>query len=63
MQLHFTDRGRTLELEEVLTDEDLDRPTTGVLYRGGLYLVNGRFDTLEDQPDAPVSISRVELRP
>ena len=62
VRLTFTDRGETLELRRVLTDEDLDRPTTGVLYRGGLYLVNGRFETLETDPDAPVSISRVELR-
>lgn len=62
VQLRFTNGGETLQVVRVLTDEDLDRPTTGVLYRGGLYLVNGRFETLAEDPDAPVSISRVELR-
>ena len=44
-----------------LTADGLDRPTTGALVAGALYVVNGRFGTLETQPDAPVYVSRLEL--
>jgi hypothetical protein len=42
-----------------LTDSRLDRPTTGALIDGDLYVVNGRFQTLEKNPDAPVHVVRL----
>lgn len=44
-----------------LTDEELDRPTTGALLAGALYVVNGRFGTLQTRPDAPVYVTRLPL--
>lgn len=46
---------------EPLTADELDRPTTGALVAGALYVVNGRFGTLTEQPDAPVYVTRLEL--
>ena len=46
----------------VLTDPELDRPTTAAVVAGGLYVVNGRFGTIATQPDAPVYVSRLPLR-
>ncbi|WP_432547176.1 NHL repeat-containing protein [Kineococcus sp. SYSU DK004] len=39
----------------------LDRPTTGILAAGALYLVNGRFE-VEDPSTAEYEVVRVELR-
>ncbi|WP_369052916.1 hypothetical protein [Kineococcus terrestris] len=39
----------------------LDRPTTGILAAGALYLVNGRFE-VEDPESAEYQVVRVELR-
>jgi hypothetical protein len=46
----------------LVTDKTLDRPTTGVLTEGALYLVNGRFETLAADPDAEVYLTRVKAR-
>jgi hypothetical protein len=40
----------------------LDRPTTGALVDGSLYVVNGRFGTLATAPDAPVYVTRLRTR-
>lgn len=53
------DEARTLG---VLTAGELDRPTTGALIGGSLYVVNGRFDTLRTDPDADVYITRLPAR-
>jgi sugar lactone lactonase YvrE len=45
----------------VLTDSDLDRPTTAALVDGDLYVVNGRFGTIATNPDAPVQVVRLDL--
>ena len=44
-----------------VTDEDLDRPTTGILEAGALWLVNGRFST-PPTPQTPYDVVRVDLR-
>lgn len=44
-----------------LTAESLDRPTTAALVGDSLYVVNGRFETLADQPDAEVYLTRLPL--
>lgn len=46
----------------VLTDGQLDRPTTGALIGGALYVVNGRFGTLGEQPDADVYVTKLSRR-
>lgn len=45
----------------LLTDDDLDRPTTGALTAGALYVVNGRFSRGEGR-DVTYSISRLATR-
>lgn len=52
---------RAATVTGVLTDSDLDRPTTAALVGGDLYVVNGRFGTLATQPDAPVQVVRIDL--
>ena len=55
---------------DVLTDDDtpsdLDRPTTGALVGGDLYVVNGRFGTIAASGNGgqtlPFSVSRVDLQ-
>ena len=42
-------------------DPDLDRPTTGILAGGSLWLVNGRFAT-PPTPTTPYAVVRVDLR-
>lgn len=49
------------EIGEEATTSDLDRPTTGALVGGDLYVVNGRFGTLPGNPNAPVYVSRLDL--
>jgi streptogramin lyase len=46
----------------VIRSAALDRPTTGALVDGSLYVVNGRFDTLATTPDAPVYVTRLRTR-
>lgn len=46
----------------VVRARDLDRPTTGAVIDGGLYVVNGRFETIASAPDAPVFVTRLRLR-
>lgn len=58
LRLH-RDQARTIG---VLSDEELDRPTTGALIGSALYVVNGRFDTLASQPDAQVHVTKLRLR-
>lgn len=52
-------------LDEDDTPSDLDRPTTGALVDGDLYVVNGRFGTIGRTSDAgatlPFSVSRFDL--
>lgn len=54
--------GGTAQAVGVLRDRDLDRPTTGAIVDGSLYVVNGRFETIAQDPDAPVYVSRLRLR-
>jgi streptogramin lyase len=46
----------------VIRSAALDRPTTGALVDGSLYVVNGRFGTLATAPDAPVYVTRLRTR-
>lgn len=52
-------------LDQADTPSDLDRPTTGALVDGDLYVVNGRFGTIGTTPDGgatlPFSVSRFDL--
>ncbi|NAZ85913.1 NHL repeat-containing protein, partial [Kineococcus indalonis] len=52
--------GRSGEVLGPVQDEDLDRPTTGVLAAGALWLVNGRFQ-LTDTSTAEYQVVRVDL--
>ena len=45
----------------VITRDGLDRPTTGAIVQGRLYVVNGRFGTLPTNPTAPVFVSRLPV--
>ncbi|NAZ77825.1 hypothetical protein GTQ99_20780, partial [Kineococcus sp. T13] len=53
--------GRTAEVVGEVGDPDLDRPTTGVLAAGALWLVNGRFE-VADPASAEYQVVRVDLR-
>jgi streptogramin lyase len=46
----------------VIRSAELDRPTTGALVDGSLYVVNGRFGTIATNPDAPVYVTRLRTR-
>ena len=46
----------------VIRSAALDRPTTGALVDGSLYVVNGRFETIATMPDAPVYVTRLRTR-
>lgn len=52
-------RGTSFSVAGELVDDDLERPTTGALVRGALYVVNGKFET----PDAAeFEVVRLALR-
>ncbi|WP_345713095.1 superoxide dismutase, partial [Kineococcus glutinatus] len=51
---------RSGEVTGRLGDDDLDRPTTGILAGGSLWLVNGRFST-PATPTTPYDVVRVDL--
>ena len=53
--------GRSGEVVGEVGDPDLDRPTTGVLAAGALWLVNGRFE-VADPRGADYQVVRVDLR-
>ncbi|WP_432570525.1 NHL repeat-containing protein [Kineococcus sp. SYSU DK005] len=53
--------GRSGEVVGEVSDPDLDRPTTGVLAAGALWLVNGRF-AVADPAAAEYQVVRVDLR-
>lgn len=70
VQLRLGKDARTTSVARVLdesdTTSDLDRPTTGALIGGALYVVNGRFATIGRTTDMgatlPFTVSRLELR-
>jgi sugar lactone lactonase YvrE len=57
--LRLADDAGSATVTGVLTAPELDRPTTGALVGGSLYVVNGRFGTLPRDPDAPVFVTRL----
>ena len=59
--LRLADDAGSATVTGVLTSPGLDRPTTGALVGGSLYVVNGRFATLSRDPGAPVSVTRLPL--
>lgn len=69
VELKLTRRFESARVIDVLTqddtDSDLDRPTTGALVGGDLYVVNGRFETIGGTADGgatlPFSVSRFDL--
>jgi streptogramin lyase len=54
-------QGDSARTTGVLTDEDLDRPTTGALIGGSLYVVNGRFSVAGD-PTTEYYVTRLPRR-
>ena len=60
--LRLAPDGGSTQAVGLLTDAELDRPTTGALVGGDLYVVNGRFGTLATQPDAPVYVTRLSTK-
>lgn len=63
--LRLSGDGRSATTTGVISERDedqLDRPTTAALVAGSLYVVNGRFGTLRDMPDAPVFVTRLPTR-
>jgi hypothetical protein len=61
VELRLDRRAETARFVEEITDPTLDVPTTGALIAGDLYVVNGRFTTIDDEPDAAVSVTRLDL--
>lgn len=61
----FTATSVTRVLDESDTTSDLDRPTTGALVDGDLFVVNGRFGTIATTTDGGArlrfTVSRLEL--
>jgi len=61
----YTSTTVTRVLDESNTTSDLDRPTTGALVDGDLYVVNGRFGTIGASGNGgatlPFTVSRLEL--
>lgn len=60
--LRFAPDFQSVQATGLIRDVDLDRPTTGALIDGALYVVNGRFETLADDPDAPVQVVKLRAR-
>ena len=62
----YTATSVTRVLDESDTTSDLDRPTTGALVDGDLFVVNGRFGTIAATGDGGArlrfTVSRLELR-
>lgn len=46
----------------VVRAQELDRPTTGAIVDGALYVVNGRFQTLGQNPEAAVYVTKLHVR-
>ncbi len=69
VELKLSRRFESARVVDVLTeddtDSDLDRPTTGALVGGDLYVVNGRFQTIGTTADRgatlPFSVSRLHI--
>lgn len=69
VQLQLSPRFDAAQVVDVLTDDDtpsdLDRPTTGAVVGGDLYVVNGRFGTIGTTADGgrtlPFTVSRFDL--
>ncbi|MBC7678359.1 MAG: superoxide dismutase [Pseudorhodobacter sp.] len=59
----FSSTSVTTVLDEQDTTSELDRPTTGALVGGDLYVVNGRFGTVgsTDGSTVPFTVSRLDL--
>ncbi len=57
----FDLRGDTAVLTYTISDDTLDRPTTGVLTAGRLWVANGRFST-PPQDYTQYSVSQLPLR-
>lgn len=60
--LRLSGQADTARTVGVLTADELDRPTTGALIGGSLYVVNGRFGTLGMNRDADVYVTRLSAR-
>ena len=60
--LRLSADGTRAQAVGVIRSAALDRPTTGALVDGSLYVVNGRFETLATTPDAPVYVTRLRTR-
>ena len=61
VELRFDEAYASAAFVRTLTAPELDRPTTGALLAGALYVVNGRFGTLAADPSAPVYVTRLPL--
>ena len=59
VQLRLSSDLRSSTFVREITAAGLDRPTTAALVGGDLLVVNGRFATIGDQPDAPVYLTRI----
>ena len=59
--LELGEGARTARVVGELLDEDLDRPTTGTVARGWLWVVNGRFSVAND-PATTFEVVRLPLR-
>jgi sugar lactone lactonase YvrE len=59
--VHLRHRGARGEVEDELTSEDFDTPTTAALVRHSLYAVNARFNA-PPTADTPYWITRVDAR-
>ena len=60
--LRLSADGNRAQAVGVIRSSALDRPTTGALVDGSLYVVNGRFETIAATPDAPVYVTRLRTR-
>ena len=60
--LRLSADGTRAQAVGVIRSAALDRPTTGALVDGSLYVVNGRFETIATTPDAPVYVTRLRTR-
>jgi len=58
--LRLDEEGDRARLEDVLTSENFDAPTTAAIYRDSLYLPSARFRTKPLPPDAPYWVTRVD---
>jgi sugar lactone lactonase YvrE len=58
--LRLDEEGERARLREVLTDDDLDSPTTAAVYRDSLYVANARFSEPPQPPDAEYWVTRLD---